>query len=66
MARGKVKWFSNQKGYGFITPENGKDVFVHFSAIQGDGYKTLEEGMEVEFEIENGPKGEQATKVTRV
>ena len=66
MAKGKVKWFSNQKGYGFITPENGKDVFVHFSAIQGDGYKTLEEGMEVEFEIEQGPKGEQATKVSRV
>ncbi len=65
MAKGKVKWFSNQKGYGFITPENGKDVFVHFSAIQGDGYKTLEEGAEVEFEIEQGPKGEQATKVTR-
>jgi CspA family cold shock protein len=66
MARGKVKWFSNQKGYGFITPENGKDVFVHFSAIQGDGYKALEEGQEVEFEIENGPKGEQATNVTKV
>jgi len=66
MARGKVKWFSNQKGYGFITPESGKDVFVHFSAIQGDGYKTLEEGQEVDFEIENGPKGEQATKVTKV
>ncbi|MDD5669088.1 MAG: cold-shock protein [Candidatus Omnitrophica bacterium] len=66
MARGKVKWFSNQKGYGFITPESGKDVFVHFSAIQGDGYKTLEEGQEVDFEIEQGPKGEQATKVTKV
>jgi CspA family cold shock protein len=66
MARGKVKWFSNQKGYGFITPENGKDVFVHFSAIQGEGYKSLEEGQEVEFEIEQGPKGEQAVKVTRV
>ena len=66
MARGKVKWFSNQKGYGFITPENGKDVFVHFSAIQGDGYKSLEEGQEVEFEIEQGPKGEQATKVNKV
>lgn len=66
MARGKVKWFSNQKGYGFITPESGKDVFVHFSAIQGDGYKSLEEGQEVEFDIENGPKGEQATNVTKV
>lgn len=66
MARGKVKWFSNQKGYGFITPEDGKDVFVHFSAIQGDGFKTLEEGQEVEFEVENGPKGEQAVKVNKV
>lgn len=66
MARGKVKWFSNQKGYGFITPESGKDVFVHHSAIQADGYRTLEEGQEVEFEIEKGPKGEQAVKVQRV
>ena len=66
MARGKVKWFSNQKGYGFITPESGKDVFVHYSVIQGDGYKSLEEGQEVEFEIEQGPKGEQAKNVTRV
>ncbi len=66
MARGKVKWFSNQKGYGFITAEGGKDVFVHYSAIKGDGYKTLEEGTEVEFEITQGPKGEQATNVTRV
>ncbi len=66
MARGKVKWFNSQKGYGFITPESGKDVFVHYSAIQGDGYKSLEEGQEVEFEIEKGPKGEQATKVVRV
>jgi CspA family cold shock protein len=66
MARGKVKWFNNQKGYGFITPESGKDVFVHFSAIQGDGYKSLQEGDEVEFEIEQGPKGEQATKVVKV
>ncbi len=65
MAKGTVKWFSNQKGYGFITPENGKDVFVHFSAIQGDGYKTLNEGDAVEFEISNGPKGEQAVNVTR-
>jgi CspA family cold shock protein len=66
MARGKVKWFNNQKGYGFITPESGADVFVHFSAIQGDGYKSLEEDQEVEFEIEKGPKGEQATKVNKV
>jgi len=66
MAKGKVKWFSNQKGYGFITPESGNDVFVHFSAIQGDGYKSLKEGDEVEFEIENGAKGEQAVKVTRI
>ena len=67
MVRGKVKWFSNQKGYGFITPESGKDVFVHYTAIQGaNGYKTLEEGQEVEFEIEKGPKGEQATNVTKV
>ena len=56
MAKGKVKWFNNQKGYGFITPEDGKDVFVHFSALQGEGYKSLEEGQDVEFEIEQGPK----------
>jgi len=66
MAKGKVKWFSNQKGYGFITPENGNDVFVHHSAIQGDGYKTLEEGQEVEFEVTTGPKGEQATNVVKL
>nr|MBU1328063.1 cold-shock protein [Candidatus Omnitrophota bacterium] len=66
MARGKVKWFNNQKGYGFITPENGKDVFVHHSVIQGDGYKSLEEGQEVEFDIQNGPKGEQATNVVKI
>ncbi|MDP3787630.1 MAG: cold shock domain-containing protein [Candidatus Omnitrophota bacterium] len=66
MARGKVKWFSNQKGYGFITPESGADVFVHHTAIQGEGYKTLEEGQEVEFEIEKGPKGEQAKNVMKV
>lgn len=65
MARGKVKWFSNQKGYGFITPESGSDVFVHFSAVQGDGYKTLNEGDEVEFEVEQGPKGAQARNVTK-
>ena len=66
MARGKVKWFNNQKGYGFITPESGKDVFVHHSAIQGEGYKSLEEGQEVEFEVEKGPKGDQAKNVVKL
>jgi CspA family cold shock protein len=65
MAKGKVKWFSNQKGYGFITADTGKDVFVHYSVIKGDGYKSLQEGDEVEFEITQGPKGEQATNVTK-
>ena len=65
MAKGKVKWFSNQKGYGFITGENGKDVFVHYSAIKGDGYKSLEEGQDVEFEVTQGPKGEKASNVTK-
>ena len=65
MATGKVKWFSNQKGYGFITTESGSDVFVHHSEIQGDGFKTLDEGQEVEFEVQQGPKGEQATKVVK-
>ena len=66
MAQGTVKWFSNQKGYGFITQDDGKDLFVHFSAIQGEGFKTLEEGQRVEFEVTQGPKGEQATNVRRV
>ncbi len=66
MPRGKVKWFSNQKGYGFITSESGGDVFVHHSTIQGDGFKTLDEGQEVEFEVQQGPKGEQATKVVKL
>lgn len=66
MARGKVKWFNNQKGFGFIEQESGKDVFVHHTAIKADGYRSLEEGQEVEFEVEKGPKGDQAVNVTRV
>jgi CspA family cold shock protein len=65
MPRGSVKWFDDRKGYGFIAREGGKDIFVHFSAIQGAGFKTLSEGEEVEFEIVNGPKGEQATNVQK-
>ena len=66
MAQGIVKWFNDQKGYGFITPENGKDVFVHHSAIQGEGFKSLAEGQKVEFNIEQGQKGEQATNVVKL
>lgn len=64
--RGKVKWFNDRKGYGFITTESGSDVFVHHTAIQADGYRTLAEGQEVEFEVESGPKGEQASKVVKL
>ncbi len=64
--QGKVKWFDNKKGYGFITPEEGPDVFVHHTAIQGEGYKTLEEGQEVEFDVIQGPKGEQAANVVKM
>ena len=63
---GTVKWFNAAKGYGFIQRENGEDVFVHFSAIQMDGYKTLNEGQLVEFEVRQGPKGFQAESVTAV
>lgn len=66
MAKGTVKWFSDQKGYGFITTESGSDVFVHHNEIQGEGYKTLNEGQEVEFEIQEGQKGDQAVKVMKL
>jgi len=64
--QGVVKWFNASKGYGFIQRQSGEDVFVHFSAIQMDGYKTLAEGQTVEFEVRQGPKGYQAENVTRV
>ena len=60
---GRVKWFSNEKGYGFIEREGGEDVFVHFSAIVGEGYRSLAEGQEVEFDVVEGPKGRQAANV---
>ena len=61
---GRVKWFDEKKGFGFIEREDGNDVFVHFKAINGEGYKTLTEGQEVELDVEDGPKGPQATNVT--
>ncbi len=66
MSTGKVKWFNAEKGYGFITDEEGKDVFVHFSAIQADGFKTLDEGQEVSFDVKNGDRGPQATNVVKL
>ena len=66
MATGKVKWFNDAKGYGFIQREDGEDVFVHFTAIQSDGFKTLAEGQHVEFEVLNGQKGPQASNVLKL
>jgi len=66
MEQGKVKWFNAEKGFGFIELEDGDDVFVHFSAIQQDGFKSLDEGQEVEFEIEEGPRGLQAANVVKI
>jgi cold shock protein len=63
MAKGRVKWFNEKKGFGFISQDDGNDVFVHFSAIKRDGFKSLDEGDEVEFEVSQGPKGLQATNV---
>lgn len=66
MEHGKVKWFNSEKGFGFIEREGGDDVFVHFSAIQGEGFKSLDEGQEVTFDVENGQRGPQATNVRKV
>jgi CspA family cold shock protein len=66
MAQGTVKWFNAEKGYGFIEQEGGPDLFVHYSAIQGSGYRSLEDGQAVEFEVVQGPKGPQADQVRRV
>ena len=66
MNKGTVKWFNNQKGYGFISDEAGNDVFVHYSGLNMDGFKSLEEGAAVEFEVVNGEKGPQATNVTKI
>ena len=65
METGTVKWFNDAKGYGFISRENGEDVFVHYKSVVGDGYKTLNQGDKVQFEVEKGPKGLQAAKVSK-
>jgi CspA family cold shock protein len=64
--KGKIKWFSEKKGFGFIEREDGDDVFVHFSAISGDGFKSLDEGQEVEFDVSDGEKGPQASNVVKI
>jgi CspA family cold shock protein len=66
MPTGFVKWFNDNKGYGFIEQEGGQDVFVHFSSIEGEGFKSLTEGQEVEFDMTDGPKGPQATRVVKI
>jgi len=66
MATGKVKWFNDQKGFGFISSEQGKDIFVHHSVIEGQGFKTLQDGESVEYDVEEGPKGAKATRVRRL
>jgi len=66
MNKGTVKWFNNQKGFGFISDEDGNDVFVHYTGLAMDGFKSLEEGQEVEFEVVNGAKGPQATNVVKL
>ncbi len=66
MTTGTVKWFNDSKGYGFITPDDGEDVFVHFSEIEGDGFRSLSEGMKVEFEVTQGPKGKKASRVRKI
>jgi len=66
MVQGTVKWFKGQKGYGFITKDDGQDVFVHYTAINGQGFRSLQEGQRVEFEITQGPKGLQAANVTKI
>ena len=66
METGTVKWFNSSKGYGFISRDSGDDVFVHYNAIEGEGYKSLDEGDKVQFEVDQGPKGPQAMKVSRI